>query len=88
MKNIILKEVSLIKENNNWFQQFLDECCEIDDSYIEKSGLLYDEYRAFCLKVGEFTKSTKVFYEELDSRKFGRKRTSKGVFVKGLKLKS
>lgn len=76
------------KENNNWLQHFLDECCEVDPSYIAKSGQVYDEYRAFCFRVGEFTRSTTDFYTALDSRSFERKRTKNGVLVKGLRLKS
>ena len=77
-----------MNEINNWFQDFLNACCDINKNYISKSGQLYIEYRAFCLRAGEFPKSTKVFYRELDSRNFKRKRTSKGSFIKGLKLKN
>lgn len=77
----------MMSKDNNWFQHFLDECCEIDKSYIAKSGQVYDEYRAFCSRIGKFTKSTTIFYRELDSRNFKRKRTSKGSFIKGLRLK-
>ena len=55
---------------------------------MAKSGEVYDEYRAFCLRIGEFTRSTTDFYTTLDSQNFERKRTSKGVMVKGLRLKS
>lgn len=80
--------INVYKENNNWLQHFLDECCEIDENYTEKSGEVYDEYRAFCFRMGEFTRSTTDFYTALDSREFERKRTNKGVIIKGLKLKS
>lgn len=80
--------IDVYKENNNWLQHFLDECCEIDENFTEKSGEVYDEYRAFCFRMGEFTRSTTDFYTALDSREFERKRTNKGVIIKGLKLKS
>ena len=80
--------IKLYKENNNWLQHFLDECCEIDSSYTEKSGKVYDEYRAFCLRMGEFTRSTTDFYTALESENFERRRTNKGVMVRGLRLKS
>ena len=80
--------IDLYKENNNWLQHFLDECCEIDSSYTEKSGKVYDEYRAFCLRMGEFTRSTTDFYTALESENFERRRTNKGVMVRGLRLKS
>lgn len=77
-----------MNHNYDWFQHFLDECCEIDKGYIAKSGQVYDTYRAFASSVGEFPKSTTAFYGELDFREFKRKRTNKGVFIKGLRLKS
>lgn len=80
--------INLYKENNNWLQHFLDECCEIDSSYTEKSGKVYDEYRAFCLRMGEFTRSTTDFYTAIESENFERRRTNKGVMVRGLRLKS
>lgn len=73
--------------NHNWFQYFLDECCELDASYVAKSGQVYNAYRAFCSRTGAFPKSTTDFYGQLDSKGFKRKRTNKGVFIKGLKLK-
>lgn len=76
------------RENNNWLSHFLSECCETDKSYTAKSGEIYDEYRAFCLRVGEFTRSTTDFYTALESHEFERKKTSKGIIVKGLRLKS
>lgn len=80
--------IKVYRENNNWLAQFLTECCEIDESYTAKSGEVYNEYRSFCLRVGEFTRSTADFYTALESQDFERKRTSKGVLVKGLRLKS
>lgn len=77
-----------MSKNNDWFQCFLDECCEIDKNHIAKSGQLYDEYRAFSSRTGKFSKSTAAFYKELDSRNFERKRTNKGSFIRGLRIKS
>ncbi|MFY9282848.1 MAG: phage/plasmid primase, P4 family [Miniphocaeibacter sp.] len=80
--------IQLYRENNNWLSHFLNECCEVNESYTAKSGEVYNEYRAFCLRVGEFSRSTADFYTALESEAFERKRTSKGVLVKGLRLKS
>ena len=33
---------------------FLEECCEIGDSFEQKSGELYQEYRAYCFRNGEY----------------------------------
>lgn len=80
--------IDIYKENNNWLQHFIDECCETDSSYIAKSGQVYDEYRAFCLRTGDFVRSTTDFYTALESQNFSRRRTNKGRFIEGLRLKS
>ena len=84
----VKEAIAAYRDNNDWMQHFLDECCEIDESYTAKSGEVYNEYRAFCIRVGEFIRSTADFYTALDGEEFTRKRTNKGVIVKGLRLKS
>lgn len=76
------------KESNDWLGNFLDECCELDSSYIAKSSEVYNEYRIFCTQVGEFTRSTTDFYTALESVGFERYRDRKGRYIKGLRLKT
>ncbi|MDU6784544.1 MAG: DNA primase, partial [Finegoldia magna] len=76
------------KESNNWFKHFLNECCEIDSSYEEKSGEVYQEYRAYCLRTGDYVRSTTDFYSALSSNGFMRRKTNQGIVINGLKLKS
>ena len=76
------------KESNDWLGNFLDECCELDSSYIAKSGEVYNEYRIFCTRTGEYIRSTTDFYTALDLSGFERNRNMKGVFIKGLRIKS
>lgn len=45
----------------------------------EKSGELYSQYRAYCAKNMEYTRSTTDFYSALEQAGFKRKRTSKGT---------
>lgn len=75
------------RETNNWIRQFLDACCDINKKLICGSGLLYQTYRNFCEKNGEFARSTTDFYQALDKAGFERKRTKKGIKVVGLDLK-
>lgn len=74
------------KESNDWLDQFFTECCELDSSYEEKSGNLYDEYRAFCFRTGEFTRSSTDFYSALASEGFIRRRKRDGNYIQGIKL--
>ena len=82
----VSKSVKAYREANDWLGHFLNECCEIDDSYTEKSGELYSQYRAYCLKNMEYTRSTTDFYAALTQAGYTRKRTSKGNLIIGLKL--
>ncbi|OIJ13542.1 DNA primase [Anaerobacillus alkalilacustris] len=76
------------KENNDWLSHFLTECCELDDTFTAKSGEVYNEYRAFCIRTGEYTRSTADFYTALESAEFTRKKTRAGIIINGLRLKS
>ena len=47
-------------------EDFLENCCITGDGLREKSGRLYKAYRAYAASVGEYARSTKVFYGALD----------------------
>ena len=79
--------ISAYRENNDWLGAFLEERCEIDPSYFQKSGELYQTYRAYCLGIGEYIRSTTDFYSALEIAGFEKKRTNAARFIKGLRLK-
>lgn len=76
------------KESNDWLSFFLSERCEIDSSYIAKSGEVYNEYRIFCTQMGEYIRSTTDFYTALETVGFEKFRDRNGRYIKGLKLKT
>ena len=78
--------IDAYRGENDWLSHFLDDCCEIYAPAFEKSGELYSAYRAFCLRTGEYTRSTTDFYKALELRGFERRRNKNGVFVYGLRL--
>lgn len=80
--------INQYRSSNDWLAHFLDDCCEIDSSYTQKSGELYEEYRAFCQRTGEYTRSTSDFYSALEMAGFSKRKTMKGILVYGLKIKS
>ncbi|NLY36663.1 MAG: DNA primase, partial [Tissierellia bacterium] len=55
---IVQDAIGKYRESNDWFNHFIIECCEIGEDFEEKSGELYQEYRAFCFRTGEYTRST------------------------------
>ena len=40
--------IKTYRDNNDWLGAFLDECCEKDSGYKQKSGDFYSAYRAYC----------------------------------------
>ncbi|GAX48509.1 hypothetical protein RsY01_2138 [Lactococcus reticulitermitis] len=85
---MVQNAINTYKNDNDWLTHFLDDCCEISKAYIEKSGVLYSEYRAFCLRTGEYVRSAADFYFALEAEGIMRKRSNKGVIVYGLHLVS
>lgn len=78
--------VNKYMSDNDWLTHFLEECCEIGEDFHEKSGEFYAAYRAYCVRTGDFTRSTTDFYNALEQREFNRKKRRDGVFVLGLRL--
>ena len=74
------------KRDNDWLGHFMEECCELGDSLEERSGEVYQAYRAYCARVGEFTRSTAEFYNALEVYGIRRRRTKKGVLLMGMRL--
>lgn len=75
------------REDNDWLGHFLGECCEADKAYREKSGELYQEYRSYCMRTGEYARSTADFYNALELAGFSRRKSKAGMIVYGLRLK-
>lgn len=76
------------RADNDWLGAFLDECCELEPTYKQKSGEFYQEYRAYCLRTGEYARSTTDFYTALEVSGLNRKRLSNGVFINGVRIKN
>lgn len=87
LPDVVEAAIQAYREDNDWLGQFLEECCEIDPSYKEKSGELYQAYRAHCMQNGEYIRSTTDFYSSMDKAGYNRIRKNTGVQVVGLKLK-
>ena len=88
LPGVVRKAIQAYRDNNDWFANFLEECCDVNPAYTQKSGELYTEYRAHCMRNGEYTRSTTDFYTALDLAGFMKRKTNKGSVISGLKLKS
>lgn len=74
------------RDQNDWINHFLEECCEIGSNYKERSQKLIDAFKRFKDQTGEGPDYTPTFTKELE-KKFRKKKTSKGHVFQGLKLK-
>lgn len=83
----VVKAVKAYHADNDWLGHFLNEKCELDPVYEQKSGDLYQKYREYCQTIGEYTRSTTDFYTALKNAGFQRLRKQHGRFVKELRLK-
>ena len=72
---------------NDWLTHFLEDCCVTGDGMEQKSGDLYQEYRAYCLRTGEYARNNADFIVEIEKRGFMRKKKKSGMWVQGLQLK-
>ncbi|MEA5033549.1 MAG: phage/plasmid primase, P4 family [Sphaerochaeta sp.] len=83
----VQQAIDKYRENNDWMGNFLQDCCRIGPDLEQPSGKLYQEYRNYCNRTGEYTRSTTDFYAALESAGFERKKTRMGIFIAGLVLK-
>ena len=85
---VVQDAIQKYKENNDWLSHFLEDCCEIDPSYEAKSGEVYNTYRSYCNQMGEYARSTTDFYTAIEAADFTRRKTKKGMLIRGFRLKS
>lgn len=83
----VLDAIGAYREGNDWLGTFINECCEVDKSYQEKSGELYKRYREYCNENGEYVRSTTDFYTALEQAGYKRKRTTQYNVIMGLCIK-
>ena len=85
---IVQEAINEYREQNDWFNQFVEDCCEVGEGYQESSGAVYDEYRNYCARNGEYTRNSADFYASVEKAGYRRKRTSGARLILGLRLKS
>ncbi|MBQ7542767.1 MAG: DNA primase, partial [Clostridia bacterium] len=88
MPRIVRDAVEAYRNDNDWLGQFLEECCEQDPTHQCKSGELFQEYRAYCARTGDYARSSADFYAALDKQGYERKKLKDGARVRGLRLKN
>lgn len=82
----VQRSIEAYREQSDWLNHFLTECCEIGAGLEVKSGELYAAYRSFSAETGEYIRSTTDFYAALEGEDFIRHKKRSGIFVNGLRL--
>jgi len=72
---------------SDWLADYVGECCEEGGGYSVGSGKLYEDYRAYCGRMGEYARGTTDFYAALNGAGYARRKTKTGAFVYGLRLR-
>ena len=72
--------------DNDWLTHFMEECCVIEDGAEARSGEVWDSYKAYCARTGDFIRSTTEFYTALENRGFHKVKRKQGRFIPGLRI--
>jgi putative DNA primase/helicase len=84
----VQKAIDEYRAQNDWFGHFLDDKCELDASFRESSGALYQAYRNYSIDTNEYVRSTADFYFALEKAGFERIVRDGRRFFTGLRLKT
>ena len=83
---VVQDAINKYKSDNDWLSHFFNDCCTLAPDLEAKSGEVYQEYRAYCARVGDFTRSTTEFYNALSMRGITKRKTKAGMILTGLAL--
>lgn len=84
----VKQAIAEYRQENDWVTNFITECCGIKSGTMQKAGELYEVYRTYCDKMGEYKRSSSDFKKALEAAGYEYKRLSAGCFWFGLCLKN
>lgn len=85
---VVEDAIGRYKSDSDWLGYFIEECCEVGEDFVERSGEFYNEYRAFCMRTGDYIRDSATFYSTIGQAGFTRFRRQDGRFIKGIRLKN
>ena len=85
---VVEDAIGRYKSDSDWLGYFIEECCEVGEDFVERSGEFYNEYRAFCMRTGDYIRDSATFYSTIEQAGFSRFRRQDGRFIKGIRLKN
>ena len=84
----VKRAIEQYRANNDWLENFLAECCEVDPRYTQKSGELYTRYKSYCDSTGDYRRSLADFKQALTMAGYETRKTKTGAIVYGLRVTS
>ncbi|MDR0813448.1 MAG: DUF5906 domain-containing protein [Oscillospiraceae bacterium] len=82
----VKQAIDQYRADNDWLKNFITECVEVDKTYTEKSGDLYNTYRYYCDRNGEYIRTAQDFKAAMEGAGFAYRRMSAGVLVYGCQI--
>lgn len=76
------------RSQNDWFGHFIEDKCEVDDSFKENSSALYQAYRYYCINTNEYVRNTADFYLAMENAGYSRITQNRKRYFKGLRLRT
>ena len=83
---VVQDAIDEYREQNNWFNHFIEDCCEVDSKANVSSSALYSAYRKYSAENGEFVRSTTEFYSTLEKNGYKKVVEKRIKYIKGLSL--
>ncbi len=80
--------IEAYRQENDWMNNFISECCEIDESYSERAGNLYEAYKTHCAGLNEYVRHVSDFKAAMQAAGYPWRKTKTGAHYYGLQLQS
>ncbi len=74
------------RQENDWINNFITECCEVGEGMQERAGNMYRAYQSYCNSTNDYVRSTADFKSGLLSAGYKWKRGNAGAMYYGLQL--
>lgn len=83
---VVKRAIEEYRTANDWLNNFIVECCEIDTTFTQQAGELYSNYRDYCSRTGDFTRKADEFKTALTVAGYRWHKQKQGAFYYGLRL--
>jgi len=84
---IVKDAIERYRQENDWLNNFIAECCEVGEGYTERAGDLFDAYRTYCSNLNEYVRHISDFKAAMVAGGYNWRRDKTGAHYSGLHLK-